>query len=150
MSHPVPRVTVATICARDGALLFIEEEGKHGQLVLNQPAGHLEPGESLVQAAARETLEESAWAVRITHLVGIYQWRTPDGAEFVRIGFAAEPQQHFPEQPLDAGIHRALWLTPAQMRAERERLRSPMVEALVDDWLGGARYPLQMAHRLLA
>lgn len=148
MTRTPPHVTVATVVARAGTLLFIEEEGQGGELVINQPAGHLEAGESLVQAAERETLEESAWAVRITHLVGIYQWRAPDGAEFVRVGFAAEPLRHFPEQPLDTGILRALWLSPARMRAERARLRSPMVERLVDDWLGGARHPLQLIHTL--
>ncbi len=143
---PAPHVTVATIVARDGALLFIEEESFSGaELVLNQPAGHLELGETLIEAAVRETLEESAWTVRPTHLVGIYQWRAPDGHEFVRFGFAAEPVQHHPERTLDTGIHRTLWLTPSQMRAEQSRLRSPMVEALVDDWLAGMRYPLHMA-----
>lgn len=141
----LPRVSVATVVARGGELLFVEEEGNDG-LVLNQPAGHLESGESLLQAALRETLEESAWSVQLTHLVGIYQWRTPDGRDFVRVGFAAEPLAHHPERTLDTGIHRALWLTPAQMRSARARLRSPMVERLVDDWLAGARYPLTMAH----
>lgn len=139
-------VTVATIVARDGALLFIEEESfQGGALVLNQPAGHLDPGESLIEAAVRETLEESAWTVRPTHLVGIYQWRAPDGNEFLRVGFAAEPVMHHPERKLDIGIHRALWLTPSQMQEQQARLRSPLVEALVDDWLAGMRYPLHMA-----
>lgn len=145
------RVTVATLVARNGALLFIEEESfAGGELVLNQPAGHLDPGESLIEAAVRETLEESAWTVRPTHLIGIYQWRAPDGNEFVRFGFAAEPLTHHPERTLDVGIHRALWLTPSQMRAQQARLRSPMVEALVDDWLAGVRYPLHMARLVSA
>lgn len=143
----LPRVTVATLVARDGALLFVEEESTQG-LVLNQPAGHLDPGESLLQAAIRETREESAWEVHLTHLIGIYQWRNRSGLDFVRIGFAAEPLSHDPAQPLDTGIRRCLWLTPSQMRAERARLRSPLVETLVDDWLAGARYPLSMLHAL--
>lgn len=145
----LPRVSVATVVARGDQLLFVEEESSDG-LVLNQPAGHLEAGESLLQAALRETLEESAWSVRLTHFVGIYQWRTPDGRDFVRMGFAAEPVAHHPERALDTGIHRALWLTPTQMRNERARLRSPMVECLVDDWLAGARYPLTMARAISA
>lgn len=144
-----PHVTVATVVAHAGALLFIEEESPHG-LVLNQPAGHLEAGESLLDAAVRETLEESAWMVRLTHLVGIYQWRAPDGSEFVRVGFAAEPISHHPERALDTGILRALWLTPTQVRAERARLRSPLVEALVDDWLVGRRYPLHLVRAIPA
>ncbi|MCX7555480.1 NUDIX hydrolase [Xanthomonadaceae bacterium JHOS43] len=145
----MPRVTVATIVVRGNELLFVEEESPQG-LVLNQPAGHLEPGESLLDAAARETLEESAWSVRLTHLVGIYQWRAPGGRDYVRVGFVAEPLSHDPVRELDDGIRRALWLTPAQMRAERDRLRSPMVERLVDDWLGGSRFPLAMARTVTA
>lgn len=145
----LPRVTVATVVARGSQLLFVEEESADG-LVLNQPAGHLESGESLLEAAVRETLEESAWTVRLTHLIGIYQWQAPRGHEYVRVGFAAEPLHHHPERNLDTGIRRALWLTPTGMRAERERLRSPMVERLVDDWLAGARHPLAMARALRA
>ena len=144
-----PQVTVATIVARAGALLLIEEESPEGP-VLNQPAGHLEAGESLLDAAVRETLEESAWTVRLTHLIGIYQWCAPDGSEFVRVGFAAEPISHHPERALDTGILRALWLTPTQIRAERARLRSPLVEALVDDWLAGQRHPLQLVRAMPA
>ena len=143
-AHASLHITVATVVARGGALLFVEEEGRGG-LVLNQPAGHLEPGETLVEAAIRETLEETAWSVRPTHLVGIYQWRAPDGVEFVRVGFAAEPLRHHPERALDPGLQRALWLSPSQLRGERARLRSPMVEAMLDDWLSGARHPLQLA-----
>jgi ADP-ribose pyrophosphatase YjhB (NUDIX family) len=142
---PRPHVTVATLVARDGRVLLVEEESPEG-LVLNQPAGHLEAGESLAEAAVRETLEESAWHVRLTHVVGLYQWRTPAGQEFLRVGFAAEPVAHAPHRPLDAGIHRALWLTPAQLRDERQRLRSPLVEALLDDWLAGSCFPLSMLH----
>ncbi len=142
---PRPRVTVATVVARDGRLLFVEEESAEG-LVLNQPAGHLEPGEPLAEAAVRETLEESAWRVRLTHLVGLYQWTAPDGQGFLRVGFAAEAVAHEPDRTLDAGIHRALWLTPTELRAERARLRSPLVEALLDDWLSGSRFPLSMMH----
>ena len=143
----LPHVTVATIVSHQGRLLFVEEESTRG-LVLNQPAGHLEAGETLLQAALRETREESAWTVRLTHLVGIYQWRAPDGQDFVRFGFAADPVEHHVGQPLDTGIHRALWLTPAQMRGQSARLRSPLVAALVEDWLGGARHPLALARSI--
>jgi len=142
-----PRVTVATLVPRDGRLLFVEEESA-GRLVLNQPAGHLEAGESLIEAAVRETLEESAWQVRITHLVGLYQWTSPSGQSFLRAGFAAEPLAHLAGRPLDTGIHRALWLSPAELRAERPRLRSPLVEALVDDWIAGCRFPLSLLRGL--
>jgi len=143
----LPRVSVATVVVRDGKMLFVEEESARG-LVLNQPAGHLDPGETLLQAAVRETIEESAWTVRLTHLVGLYQWRTPDGQDFVRVGFAADPVEHDPARELDTGIVRALWLSPAELRAETPRLRSPLVLALADDWLAGARYPLAMARTI--
>ena len=152
-----PDVTVATIVPRNGRLLLVEERAL-GELVLNQPAGHLEAGESLIEAAARETLEESGWEVAITHLVGVYRWcvqgderqheaaagrATPvAGPTFLRFAFAAEPVRHHPERPLDRGIERALWLTPAELRAVENRLRSPLVLAVVDDWLAGARLPL--------
>lgn len=143
----LPRVTVATVVERDGAFLFVEEQAR-GELVLNQPAGHLDPGETLLQAAIRETREETGWSVQPTHVIGIYQWRSSHGLDFVRIGFAAEAIAHDPDQALDAGIERALWLTSEQMRAERARLRSPLVETLIDDWLAGIRYPLSMLHAL--
>jgi len=142
-----PRITVATLVAREGRLLFVEEESPQG-LVLNQPAGHLESGESLAEAALRETLEESAWHVRLTHLIGLYQWRAPNGQEFLRAGFSAVPLRHEPERTLDAGIRRALWLSPAELAAQRARLRSPLVEVLVNDWLGGSRHPLSLARTI--
>ena len=143
----LPRVSVATVVVRDGKMLFVEEHSTRG-LVLNQPAGHLDPGETLLQAAVRETLEESAWTVRLTHLVGLYQWRAPDGQDFVRVGFAADPVAHDPARELDTGIVRALWLSPEELHAENARLRSPLVQALVDDWRAGARYPLEMARTI--
>ena len=144
---PLPHVSVATIVLRDGHLLFVEEHGQDG-LVLNQPAGHLECGETLQEAAIRETQEESGWTVRLTHLVGIYQWRTPSGQDYVRIAFAAEALSHDADQALDEGIERAVWLTPSQMREQSHRLRSPMVAALVEDFLAGTRYPLSLAQSL--
>lgn len=136
-----PDVTVASIVARDGRLLMVEERVR-GVLVLNQPAGHLEPDESVIAAAARETLEETGWEVEVTSLVGVYRWVAPDGAAFLRCAFAATPLRHDPQRPLDAGIERALWMTPAEIRSARDRLRSPLVIAVVDDWLAGQRLPL--------
>lgn len=142
-----PDVTVATIVVREGRLLMVEEE-VGGELVLNQPAGHLEPDESLTDAALRETLEETAWQVRLTAFVGAYQWTSPrDGRQFLRMAFAAEPVRHEPDRPLDQGIVQALWLTPSELQAQAARHRSPLVWRVVEDYLGGARYPLQaLAH----
>lgn len=136
-----PDVTVATVIPRDGRVLLVEERVR-GALVLNQPAGHLEPEESLLDAARRETLEETGWDVRLTHLVGIYRWTAPDGTAFLRVAFGAEPLTHDTRRPLDAGIERALWMSPAELRAAQARLRSPLVLAVVEDWLAGARLPL--------
>ncbi|MGX9720092.1 NUDIX hydrolase [Stenotrophomonas acidaminiphila] len=142
-----PRVTVATVVSRAGQLLLVEEE-KHGRRVLNQPAGHLEAGESLVEAAVRETREETGWEVRPTAFIGAYQWDAPDGKSFLRFAFAAEPVRHYPDQPLDTGIVQALWLTPAALQADMARLRSPLVWQTVSDWLAGQRHPLSLLRQV--
>ncbi|MDQ3057354.1 MAG: NUDIX domain-containing protein, partial [Pseudomonadota bacterium] len=90
-----PDVTVATIVVRDGRLLCVEER-VDGRLVINQPAGHLEPDESLLEAALRETREETGWNVRLTAFVGAYQWKAETGRHYLRFAFAAEPVQHDP------------------------------------------------------
>lgn len=142
-----PDVTVATIVVRDGRLLMVEEmvQGRH---VLNQPAGHLEPDESVADAALRETLEETGWQVRLTAFVGAYQWKAPEtGRHYLRMAFAAEPLAHDAARPLDEGIVQALWLTPAELAAEHQRHRSPLVWRVVEDFLAGQRYPLDaLAH----
>lgn len=141
-----PEVTVAVLCARDGRLLCIEE-WNHGRLVLNQPAGHLEPGESLVEAAVRETREEAGWQVRVTALVGIYQWTSNhSGVRYLRVAFAAEALDEIPDAVLDTGIERALWLTPDALHVQAERHRSPLVWRAVTDYLGGQRAPLSLLH----
>ena len=141
-----PDVTVACIVPQQGKFLLVEENVR-GELVLNQPAGHLEPDESLAQAALRETLEETGWSVELTHLVGIYQWANGDG-HFLRFTFAAQARSHDPERRLDAGIVRALWLTREEIAAAGARLRSPMVLRGVDDFLAGKRLSLDDLHYL--
>ncbi len=139
-----PDVTVATIVARDGRFLLVEEMVRN-RCVLNQPAGHLEAGESLTDAARRETVEETAWHVAPTHLVAISQWSTaPGGRHFLRFTFAAEAERHEPERPLDNGIVRAVWLSRDEVAVARERLRSPIVLASIDDWIAGRRHPLDV------
>lgn len=138
-----PDVTVATIVIHEGRLLMIEEHTSAGRLVLNQPAGHLEPDESLEAAALREALEESAWDVRLTAFIGAYQWKAPEsGRYYLRFAFAAEPVRHYPERALDEGIVRAMWMTPDELWEARERHRSPLVGRCVEDYLAGRRYPL--------
>ncbi len=143
-----PDVTVATVVVRDGLLLCVEERADR-RLVLNQPAGHLEPGESLQEAALRETREETGWEVRLTHLVGTYQWRAPEsGRHYLRFAFAAEPLREISGAVLDAGIVRTLWLSPTQLQLEAARHRSPLVWRTVADYLGGSRYPLALARQI--
>lgn len=153
-----PDVTVACVVVRDGKLLMVEETVQ-GKLVLNQPAGHLEPDESLLSAALRETLEETGWHVRLTAFVGAYQWQASDGGapaqadpaggrHYLRMAFAAEPLRHEAARQLDEGIVRALWLSPSEIRAEAIRHRSPLVWRVVEDFLGGRRYPLDAMNLL--
>jgi 8-oxo-dGTP pyrophosphatase MutT (NUDIX family) len=142
-----PDVTVACVVVRDGRLLVVEEQVR-GRLVINQPAGHLEPDESLFEAARRETLEETGWNVELTAFIGAYQWTAPASADdanrrhFLRMAFAATPISHEPERALDEGIVRALWLTPAELSAEAPRHRSPLVWRVVAGFLAGRRHPL--------
>jgi len=142
-----PDVTVACIVPRGEKFLLVEEDVR-GKRVLNQPAGHLESGESLTAAALRETCEETGWDVNLTHLVGIYQWANGDGA-FLRFTFAAEPVRHDPARTLDTGIVRALWMTRAEIATSRN-LRSPMVLRGIDDFLSGKLVPLDAVVSLLA
>lgn len=136
-----PAITVATVIEREGRFLVIEERTREG-LRLNQPAGHVEVGESIAGAAARETLEESAWRVQPTALVGVYQWQSPHNGTYVRFTFAATPQVHEQTRGLDTGIERVLWLTYDEITARRAIHRSPFVLRSLDDYLTGRRWPL--------
>jgi 8-oxo-dGTP pyrophosphatase MutT (NUDIX family) len=139
-----PAVTVATIVVRDGAFLLVEEETRAG-IRLNQPAGHLEAGETLLDAAVRETLEESGYRVTPVALVGIYRWQAPEtGATFLRFAFAGEIVAHEAGRALDDGIVRALWLPYDDLAACRDTHRSPLVLRCVDDFRAGLRRPLDL------
>ncbi len=141
-----PRVTVACVIERDGTYLLVEEL-IHGQQRVNQPAGHLEPGESLIDAAVRETQEETGWTVRPTGLIGVYQWVSPNSREqYVRFAFAAVAGQHDPAQALDAGILRALWLRPAEIDGVHHQPRSPMVLRNIEDAQRRPPLPLDVLH----
>ena len=144
-----PDVTVATIVAGDGRFLMVEERVR-GELVINQPAGHLERDESLLHAAMRETREETGWNIELLYLVGIYQWSSAAHSHFLRFTFAARALHHDERQPLDAGIVRAVWLTRDEIASGRVRPRSPMVLKNVDDWLSGRCLPLEAIQSLNA
>lgn len=137
-----PEVTVAAVVVRDGRFLFVEES-IHGVLLLNQPAGHVEEGETLLDAVVRETREESAWRFVPSHLLGIYLWRSPaTGRSTLRFAFTGSVTDHDAARPLDRGIARTLWLGREQLLANQARLRSPLVLRCVEDHLRGVRLPL--------
>jgi len=139
-----PHITVAAVIERDNRFLMVEENCE-GAIVINQPAGHLEQNENLVQAVIRETLEETAWHINPTNIIGIYQWTNNDDRHtFIRIGFTGDCIGHDPVRKLDHGILRALWLTRDDLEKQAHRLRSPMVMQCVDDYLTGRRYPLKI------
>ncbi len=137
-----PEVTVAAVVERDSRFLLVEERIS-GRLVLNQPAGHLEDRETLLDAAIRETREETAWRFVPSALVGTYLWRSPDaGRTFLRFAFCGPVDDFREGQALDAGIVRTVWLTHEQLLAQQARLRSPLVLRCIDDYLLGRRQPL--------
>ena len=139
-----PNVTVAAVIEHDGKFLLVEEETSQG-IRFNQPAGHLEATESLLAAVTRETLEESAYQFEPQHLVGIYRWHSPESnVTYLRFAFAGRILDHYPEQMLDQGIIRAVWMTEAEIRASQARHRSPLVLRCVEDFLSGKRYPLNI------
>lgn len=139
-----PNVTVAALVERAGRFLLVEEETEDG-LRLNQPAGHLDEGESLIEACVRETLEETAWQFTPTALVGIYQWPRPQrDVTYLRFAFAGALGAHDPSRSLDEGIVRALWLTAEEIEATQERHRSPLIWRCVQDYLAGRRFPLDL------
>jgi NADH pyrophosphatase NudC (nudix superfamily) len=116
-------------------------------MTLNQPAGHLESGESLIEAVSRETLEETAWVFNPSSLVGIYRWQHPDsGDTYMRFCFTGEAKQHDAEQTLDEDIHQALWLSQQEIMARQKSFRSPLVLDCLNDYLNGQRYPLTLLH----
>ena len=111
----------------------------------NQPAGHLEESESLVEAAAREALEETAYRFTPSELIGVYQWRSPDNAvTYLRFAFTGGAVGPLPDRTLDDGILRAVWLTREEIVDCRDRHRSPLVLRCVDDYLTGRRFPLNL------
>ena len=138
-----PEVTVAAVVLRKDRFLVVEERIS-GKLVLNQPAGHLEAGETLLAAVIREAREETAWLFNPQALVGTYLWRNPqNGRGYLRFAFCGEVSDHRPTQALDRGIVRAPWMTQAELLAQSARLRSPLVMRCIEDFLAGQRQPLE-------
>lgn len=143
-----PHKTVATVVERDQHFLMVEESIQ-GRILYNQPAGHLEAGESLSAAAIRETLEETAWLVTLTGFLGLYQYTSPsENICYVRTCFIGEPQLHFADRALDTGVLQAVWMTRAEVEQHRDQLRSPIVLRVIDDYLTGRHYPLELVQSL--
>lgn len=148
-----PNVTVAAVIEREGRFLLVEEHTSSG-LRLNNPAGHLDPDEALVQACMRETLEETAHHFRPTALVGVYLSRSAPAAAaqgtvrapltYLRFAFCGELGAFEPARALDHGIVGTVWMTAPEIRACRERHRSPVLLSCVEDYLAGRRYPLDL------
>ncbi len=139
-----PNVTVAAIIERDGKFLLVEEETDEG-VRFNQPAGHLDEGESLLAAAARETLEETAHRFVPKFIVGVYQWPRPKrDITYLRFAFGGEVVGEEVGRALDKGILGAHWLTPSEIEACRTQHRSPLVMRCLEDYLAGKRYDLDL------
>lgn len=137
-----PHVTVATLIERDNRYLLVYEEAE-GRKVYNQPAGHLEPNETLTEAAIRETLEETAWTVTLTGVVGVNLYTAPsNNVTYFRTTFIGDAINHDPNRRLDKGIIDAVWLTYEEIVARKDQLRSPMTLQIIEDYRAGRRFPL--------
>ena len=140
-----PHVTVAAVIADDGRYLMVEEHTGQPGTVFNQPAGHLEANESLIDAAIRETLEETGYTFTPEVVTGLYRWIEPNsGKTYLRICFSGSATP--PAQPpkLDTGIVATHWLSLEELDALTPRLRSPLVRRSIEDHIGGCRYPLAL------
>ena len=140
-----PHVVVAAIIEQDGRFLLVEEHTDEG-IRFNQPAGHLEDGESLLDAVRREAFEETAHHFEPEALLGVYRWRHPHKAEktYLRFAFTGQVTGFDPTSALDEGILRAVWMTPDEIAEARHRHRSPLLQQCVSDYLSGRRYALDL------
>lgn len=142
MKDWLPRVTVSAVTERDGRFLVVEEQVR-SRIVINNPAGHLEDDETLLEAVVREVTEETGCVFRPLGITGVYLWKTPKGDRtFLRVNFFGECLAENDGAELDRGILRKLWLTREELLQQKRRLRSPMVLGCIDDYLAGKRYPL--------
>jgi 8-oxo-dGTP pyrophosphatase MutT (NUDIX family) len=139
-------VTVAAVIEMDHRFLMIEEESD-GLTVINQPAGHLEKDETLINAVKREVLEETAWDFEPEKIVGVYLYPNPHiDVTYLRICFSGSCLHHHAQRKLDEGIIRAFWITKKELETQTPKLRSPLVIRCIDDYLAGSQYPLDLLH----
>jgi 8-oxo-dGTP pyrophosphatase MutT (NUDIX family) len=142
-----PHVTVATVVERDGRYLMVEERDEFsGGLVFNQPAGHVDPGEKLLEAALRETLEETGWEVSLNGVIGISFATAPNGITYYRTTFHALPLRELENTSLDPDIHAVHWMTYEEILANSARMRSPLVLPTVEQYRKGHCYPLDFIY----
>jgi 8-oxo-dGTP pyrophosphatase MutT (NUDIX family) len=143
-----PEITVAAVTETDGRFLVVEERINR-RLVFNQPAGHVEHGETLLAAVVREVREETAWGFQPQALIGVYLWRNPSsGRSTMRFAFMGSVADHDARQPLDRGIVCTHWLSRTDLLEREQRLRSPLVLRCIEDYLGGTRLPLDPVAQL--
>ncbi len=143
-----PDVTVAAIVERGDRFLIVQERAAR-RIVLNQPAGHLEDGESLLQAVIRETFEETGYPFTPQALTGLYLWRGSGERTFLRVAFVGSVGERVDGVALDRAIIRTNWFSRDQLRDREAELRSPLVLLCIDDYLRGARYPLELLNHVL-
>lgn len=145
-----PHVVVAAVIEEDGRFLLVEEHTEAG-LRFNQPAGHLEAGETLIDAVRREVFEETAHHFEPEALLGVYRWQAPAREQtYLRFAFVGLVTGYDPTSPLDKGVLRAVWMTPEEIRGVSARHRSPLVARCIEDYLSGRRYPLELIKDLCA
>ncbi|MDE0951280.1 MAG: NUDIX hydrolase [Halioglobus sp.] len=146
MKQWVPHVTVACVIEQDGKYLMVEERDKFsGKMVFNQPAGHLEEGESLADAALRETLEETGWRVKLTGVLSVaLHTASQTGITYCRTTFLAEPLESVENAVLDPDIHAVHWLDYESIVARSARMRSPLALAVIERYRQGIAHPLDL------
>ena len=143
-----PNTTVAAIIEQNGKFLLVEEKTERGNR-FNQSAGHLEDGETLLQAVIRETMEEAAYEFMPEALLGVYQWKHPNNdTTYLRFAVIGKAGMHYPMQELDQGIIRTVWMDIDEIRDKAGLMRSPQVITCVEDYLAGKRFPLDVITNL--
>jgi 8-oxo-dGTP pyrophosphatase MutT (NUDIX family) len=143
MPHQIHLTVAALVPGEQGFLLVKEED--NGRIVINQPAGHVEPGEGILDAVTRETFEETGWRVKPNHLLGISIYTSPHNqTTYYRMAFLCQALEQDRYAVLDSDIIETLWLSETELRARENEMRSPMVIKTLDDYCNGKRYPLEI------
>jgi 8-oxo-dGTP pyrophosphatase MutT (NUDIX family) len=143
-----PHLTVAAVIEKEGKFLLVEERSE-GKIVLNQPAGHVEENETIIEAVIRETLEESGRPFQPEAISGIYRWRSPDnGITYLRLAFFGAYGKRDRDLALDTDIITTHWFTPDELQQRAAELRSPLVMRCIDDYRAGKRYPLKLVEEI--